>query len=166
MMLAKLESLKRPALIVAALALAAGVVAGREKPAVELAAEAPRAVQREVQGAAGLSADADLDLSVLERRGAAAPQADLFARRSFAPARTRPAAAAAPAPSAPPLPFRYIGQLIEDGRLEIILLRGSEHLTVAEPGALDAEYRVDALSESSIAFTYLPLKSKQTLDLQ
>jgi hypothetical protein len=165
MTLAKLDSLKRPALIVAALALAAGVVAGREKPAVELAAEAPRATQAAVRSEA-LAADTDLDLSVLERRGAAAPQADLFARRSFAPARARQAPAAAPAPSAPPLPFRYIGQLIEDGKLEIILLRGSEHLTVAEPGALDAEYRVDALSESSIAFTYLPLNTRQTLDIR
>jgi hypothetical protein len=161
MMLAKLESLKRPALIVAALALAAGVVAGREKPAVELAAPAPRAVQ-----SAALLADGELDLSVLERRGAAAPQADLFARRSFVPARARQAAAAAPAPSAPPLPFRYIGQLIEDGKLEIILLRGAEHLTIAEPGALDAQYRVDALSETSIAFTYLPLNTRQTLDIK
>ena len=156
MKLARLESLKRPALIVAALALVAGVVAGRERPAVELVEHAPRTAQ---------PIDADLDISVLQRASGHTTQADPFARKSFARAQPR-AAAAKSAPVAPPLPFRYIGKLIEDGRLEVILMRGAEQLTVAAAGPLDAEYRVDELSEKRIAFTYLPLNASHVLEIE
>jgi hypothetical protein len=156
MKLANLRSLKRPALILAALALAAGMVAGRERPAVELVEHRARAVQ---------PVDADLDISSLNRGEAQAPQSDPFARRTFAQAQPR-AARAASAPVAPPLPFRYIGKLVEDGRLEVILLRGFEHITVAAPGPLDAEYRVDEVSETRIALTYLPLGSSHVLEIQ
>jgi hypothetical protein len=70
------------------------------------------------------------------------------------------------APAIPPLPFRYIGKLIEDGRLEVILLRGADHITVAEAGPLDAEYRVDEVNEKRIAFTYLPLNASHVLELE
>lgn len=156
MNLANLQSLKRPALFLAALALAAGMVAGRERPAVELVEHSPRTVQ---------PVEADLDLSSLDRVEAKGPQADPFARKTFVQAQPR-AARAASAPVAPPLPFRYIGKLVEDGRLEVILLRGAEHFTVAEAGPLDAEYRVDEVSETRIALTYLPLNSSHVLEIQ
>jgi hypothetical protein len=156
MKLPALQSLKRPALILTALALAAGMVAGRERPAVELVEHSPRTVQ---------PIDADLDISSLNRGGAQAPHHDPFARKTFARAQPR-AAAARSAPGAPPLPFRYIGKLVEDGRLEVILLRGAEHFTVAAAGPLDAEYRVDEVSETRVALTYLPLNSSHVLDIQ
>ena len=153
MKMPRLESLKRPAVILAALALAAGMVAGRERPAVELVEHSPRTVQ---------PVDVDLDISVLDRPQGQAPHADPFARKTFVKA--KPARAAAPV--APPLPYRYIGKLVEDGRLEVILLRGADHITVAEAGPLDAEYRVDEVNEKRIAFTYLPLNASHVLELE
>ena len=44
-------------------------------------------------------------------------------------------------------------------------MRGDELLTVAA-GQNIGEYRVDQVNEASIAFTYLPLKTKQTMELQ
>jgi hypothetical protein len=105
----------------------------------------------------------DLDLGKLERTDASKPSADPFAARSFSPP-----AQATPAPrekpTAPPLPFRYIGKLLDEGRLAVFLQRGGESFSVAA-GDTIGEYRVDAITDAAITFTYLPLKTKQTLPL-
>lgn len=156
--------LKRPisaraAAVALALVALAGVVTGREKPTLEVVeAKAPR-----LDAAAGAP---DIDLAKLRRAPAAPPQGDPFAPRSFAPA-PRPQAreAVAEAPSAPPLPFTYFGRLTQNGATQVYVLRGEELISVAAGRKIDAEYRVDAVSEASIAFTYLPLKVRQSLDL-
>ena len=144
---------KRSVVTVAALALAAGMVAGRERPTLEL-----------VQERAAAAADDGIDLSRLNRGEASVPQSDLFARRNFAPEK-QAVAKAAEKPVAPPLPFRYFGRLTENGKTDVFVMRGEDLLAVAAGETL-GEYRVDAVSESSISFTYLPLKTKQTLGLQ
>lgn len=72
----------------------------------------------------------------------------------------RPQAAAQRA--APPLPFRYVGSLLENGRREVLLMRGNQFYSIAAGEQIDSEYRVDEISDSTITFTYLPLKLKQT----
>ena len=92
------------------------------------------------------------------------PQADPFAKKdSF----ERAAKASVPSvkPMAPPLPFQYFGRLTENGKTEVFVLRGDELLAI-EPGQTLGEYRVDRVGDKAIAFTYLPLKTPQTLDLQ
>jgi hypothetical protein len=145
---------KRGVVTVAALALAAGMVAGRERPTVELLQE--RAPQ---------VADDGIDLSRLNRGEASQPQSDLFARRNFAPEKTQVVTNNVQKPVAPPLPFKYFGRLTENGKTDVFVMRGEDLLAVAAGETL-GEYRVDAVSESSISFTYLPLKTKQTLGLQ
>jgi hypothetical protein len=134
------------------LALLAGVVVGREKPT-------------EVFFQERKSESRDFDLSRLERPQAEAPSNDPFAKRSFgAPAGAQ--AAAAPAkPEAPELPFRYMGKVIEDGKLEILLLRGDEHFAVAAGQKVGTEYRLDKVTASALTFTYLPMKKKQTMEI-
>ena len=131
----------------------ASVVAGRERPAAEI-----------VQPARPAAAPQDIDIGKLERRAEEAVAADPFAPRSFAP----PQAAAAPrAPEKagpPPLPFRYLGKMIEDGKLAVFLAQGDESLSV-KAGDRIGEYRVDAVTESEVRFTYLPMKTKQSLPL-
>jgi hypothetical protein len=145
---------KRSVITVAALALAAGMVAGRERPTLELLQErAPQAV-----------ADDGIDLSKLNRGEATTPQTDLFARRNFAPEK-KVVTNNVQKPVAPPLPFKYFGRLTENGKTDVFVMRGEDLLAVAAGETL-GEYRVDAVSESSISFTYLPLKTKQTLGLQ
>lgn len=142
----------RIAFAVLILALLAGVVVGREKP-TELMIEKTR------------TEGPDFDISRLERPQAAAPAGDPFAARSFgAPAASQQAAAPAN-PGAPELPFRYMGKVIEDGKLEILLLRGDEHFSVAAGQKIGDEYRLDKVTTSSLTFTYLPMKKKQTLEI-
>jgi hypothetical protein len=146
---------KRGVVTVAALALAAGMVAGRERPALDLIQE---------RAPAAAAADDGIDLSRLTRGEASVPQSDLFARRDFAPEKQQ-AKNIVEKPTAPPLPFKYFGKLTENGKTEVFVMRGDDVLTVA-PGEKLGEYRVDAVSDASISFTYLPLKTKQTLGLQ
>jgi len=145
--------LKPLGLALTLLALLASVVAGRERPASIAAEPATR-----------IDARVDIDLSRLERAApGAAPGADPFAPKSFAPAQAQPQAARA-RPEAPALPFRYLGKLIEDGKLSVFLANGAESLSVAA-GDRIGDYRVDKVTESEVQFTYLPLKTKQSLPL-
>lgn len=135
----------------------ASVVAGRERPTLEL----PRASRSAAPAAAE---QLNLDALAL-RTGPAADKSDVdpFAPRSFSP--PVPADAAKPhKPVAPPLPFRYLGKMIEDGRLNLFLARGDESLSV-RAGEKIGEYRVDKVTESEVVFTYLPLQTKQSLPL-
>jgi hypothetical protein len=67
--------------------------------------------------------------------------------------------------AAPPLPFRYVGRLLQNGKREVLLLRGSVLHGIAEGDEIDGEYRVERITASAIRFTYLPNNSKQDLDL-
>lgn len=146
---------KRAGVALAAVVLLAGVVLGRERPALELLQErAPQSVA---------ASDEGIDLSRLQRGEASVPQVDPFASMKGME-KAAPAAQAPARPSAPPLPFQYFGRLTEKGKTEVFLLRGEELLSIA-PGQKIGDYRVDSVSEARIAFTYLPLKTKQTLDL-
>ena len=75
------------------------------------------------------------------------------------------AGAAPEPPGAPPLPFVYAGKVTQDGRTEVYVTRNDELGRIAPGENIDAQYRVDAISASSIRFTYLPLKTVQSLEL-
>jgi len=143
---------------IGAVVLVVGVVAGRERPTIELIQEKSTQVAR---------VDDGIDLEKLRRNEATMPQNDPFALKNFGaePRRAAPPAPRVEKPTAPPLPFRYFGKLTEKGKTEVYVMRGDELLAVAA-GQNIGEYRVDKVSESSIAFTYLPLKMQQTLELQ
>lgn len=144
---------------IAVVSALASVVAGREK-----------ADLKEVQPVARIDtrvrvAD-DIDLAKLDERRDEGAKVDAFAPRNFSPlvpaqqqAHARPAKA-----EAPPLPFRYLGKWIEGDKLAVFLANGSESFTVSAGERL-GDYRVDAVSEAEIRFTYLPLKTKQSLPL-
>jgi hypothetical protein len=148
---------RRIAVAVAAVVLVAGVVAGRERPSLEIMPARAPAAQAAADG---------IDLDKLRRGEASVPQNDPFARKDFGVESPAAKVATQPAkPVAPPLPFQYFGRLTQNGRTETFVMRGDELISIAAGEKL-GDYRVDKVSESSIAFTYLPLKSKQTLDLQ
>ena len=144
---------KNAAIVAAAITVVAGVVAGRDRPAVELIQEKPRVV-----------ADDGIDLDKLRRPEATVPQSDPFAR-NFGPEKPAQVAKVVEKPMAPALPFKFFGRLTEKGKTEVFVMRGDELLTIAD-GQTIGDYRVDKIAEASISFTYLPLKTKQTLDLQ
>lgn len=133
----------------------ASVVAGREQPSA-LPEHAPKVETR-------LSAAVDPDLSRISERVDAGEVTDAFAPRNFAPiVPAEPQKAEKPA--APPLPFRYVGRKVEDGKVTVFLERGEETV-VAAAGQKLGEYRVDRITDQEIRFTYLPMKTKQVLPL-
>ena len=88
-----------------------------------------------------------------------------------APVRTPPPpsrAAVAPAPvapSAPPMPYRIAGMVVQDGAAQVVLAKGDRVITVREGETLDDGYRVEAINSDSVTLVYMPMKLRQTLPL-
>jgi hypothetical protein len=157
----------RAALAVVALVLFASVVTGREAPNSAVAVtERPRPL------AAGAPVESivDLDLERLQRPPKEAQAiANLFATRTVAPSLPSSAVvgnaapAAPPAPMVPPLPFRYLGKIIDGDKMAVFLARGEDNYSV-EPGQMiDSQYRVEQVTDNTVTFTYLPLGTRQDL---
>lgn len=92
------------------------------------------------------------------------PKVKKQAKRKRAPvvvARTPPPAP----PGAPPLPFRYMGKLVDGDDVSVFLTHGSRNLVVHAGETIDSKYRVDRIGESVMTLTYLPLNQQQTLAL-
>ena len=157
-----LEFLKnRKAIVLAGAVLVVGVVAGRERSTVELIQE--NAAERAPRVAA--ASDADIDLGKLRRGESALPGKDPFVRPvPPAPKQAAQAPQARALPVAPPLPFQYIGKWTEGKKTEVLVMRGEEILSL-ERGQTLGDYRVEQVGDSAITFTYLPLKTSQTLEL-
>jgi len=83
------------------------------------------------------------------------------------------APASAPAPrrrderaaQAPPLPFSYLGKVIEDGATTIVLHADGRTYKVRRPGPLDARYLVESIFDDRIVIRYLPLGIAEVLPL-
>jgi hypothetical protein len=75
-----------------------------------------------------------------------------------------PPSAPAEAPRAPPLPFRFMGQL-DDGRGKqtYFLARGTAMLSVSLGETIDSTYLLERVELGALHFTYLPLRERQSL---
>jgi len=98
-------------------------------------------------------------------------QADLFSSHSWyvppAPppvrARTEPVERV---PTAPPLPFSYIGQYEQDGIDTLFyLVKGDRVYDVKIGDVIDNTYKIDGVANGQLMFTYLPLNASQGLRL-
>lgn len=118
---------------------------------------------------AGAPRESSLPLATLtheiRRAAMSSPATDAFAPRSWRPPPPPPTSVKAPAPQAPPLPYRYLGKLIETGSITVFLARGEQNLAVKVGQTLDGQYRIDAVTASALTLTYLPLAKQQTLSL-
>lgn len=85
----------------------------------------------------------------------------LFAARSWQP--PPPPASPAPKPTAPPLPFKYAGKLIEDKTIRVFLTQG-ETTTLVAPGDKLGNYDIERVTSSSVVLLFRPLQEKQTLN--
>lgn len=167
----------RPVIPLAALALLATIVTGREQP---LSPE-PVAPARQ-HNAQAVAPPQELDLDKLVRQRHERSVTDLFAARAFVPPTEpkprvapapEPAPAATPAPAAepappvvpvaPPLPFAYLGRMVKGERAVAYVLKG-EQMHLAEAGhMLGEDYRVEGVTDSAVHFLYIPLGTKQVL---
>ncbi|MFS2020837.1 hypothetical protein ACEN88_30195, partial [Massilia sp. CT11-108] len=69
-------------------------------------------------------------------------------------------------PTAPPLPFTFIGKSVGDGAWEVYLARGDRTYVVREKGAvIDGTYRVESIAPPVLTLTYLPLNQVQQLNI-
>lgn len=151
---------KGAAAVVVALVLVAGIVTGRESP--------PAPVPVSMKVLTPQPGD-ELDVSALSRQRSTRPATDLFVRHSWVPPAPPPQPAPAPAvvappppPQAPSLPFKYLGRMVKPDTTLVYLLKGEE-LFVVEAGTTLADYRVESISDTEIAFVYVPLATKQIL---
>jgi len=115
-----------------------------------------------------------LDLGKLRRKVPLEPDSETFGPRSFRPAPpkaakgapTAGAAAASPSPpppQAPPLPFAYVGRLVEDRDTTVFLAQGERNLVVKPGEVIDNTYKLEEVGERTLVLTYLPLSQRQTL---
>jgi Tfp pilus assembly protein PilP len=61
------------------------------------------------------------------------------------------------------LPFIYLGQIVEDQKVQVILARGDRVVTVYVGENIDSNYRVEGLKGGTLTLLYVPLDIKQTL---
>ncbi|MGH8671146.1 MAG: hypothetical protein ACREUA_03785 [Burkholderiales bacterium] len=104
----------------------------------------------------------DLRLDRLKRQPLEGEVAELFESKSWY---VPPPPPPAPAPVAPPLPFTYLGKFIDEGQTTVFLSRGERNYIVKAGDTIDSTYKVEEIGVDSMAIIYLPLKSRQTLDI-
>jgi hypothetical protein len=158
-------------LLTAALSAAAWVRDG-DKAADAQVVEAPVRQARPASGTPVRTEQTQerVHLEKLHVRSTAQRTDDAFAPRSWRKPLPKAQAAAnavviAPPPSAPPLPFVYMGKLFSEDARAIFLMQGERNLIVHEGDVIDAIYRVDKLSDASLTFIHLPTGIQQNLPI-
>jgi hypothetical protein len=160
-------------LLSATLAAAAWISEKPDRADPLIVAEARPAAQhaQPAAPAAATSAPAQVNIEKLKSRNLGDATRDPFAmdvppakKRSRAVAGTRPAAAGpAPPPTAPPLPFTFMGKLLSGPEAKVFLTLGDRNLVLREGDTVDATYRVEKIAEGAITLVYLPLDERQTI---
>jgi len=120
----------------------------------------PRSVQ--------LTPEAANILMALAHRTADASQAGaLFAPKSWytPPPPPPPAApAAAAAPTAPPLPFEFLGSFTDANNVTVYFVTRDDRVYDVKPGdVIDPIYSIEAAENGQLVFLYKPLNTRQPL---
>lgn len=92
---------------------------------------------------------------------------DLFAVANWVPTPTaQNLPPAQPArPTAPAVPFKFIGKKLETGNWEVYLARDQRTMVATRGAILEGSYRVDAIEPPTMRLTYLPLDQVQQLTI-
>lgn len=124
---------------------------------------APR--MREVQ--METSPATDVPDIVIARAGDGTPLDDPFTSKASKAevAQTQEPIAPPPEPSAPPLPYSYLGKMMEDGKVVIFLGKQENNYSVRLGETVDGLYRLDEISDQALTLVYLPLEKKQMLPI-
>ncbi|HEX8990022.1 MAG TPA: hypothetical protein VF816_18830 [Rhodocyclaceae bacterium] len=163
----------RHLLLLAALAgsLAATFLVRGEEDAAEAVAVPARTGERAAAASQPQTpAQPQASALALERLGHRAPadaEGDPFRSKSWYEPPPPPPPGPPPKPTAPPLPFQYVGKF-EDaggGKLVIYLAKGSESFAVSPGDKFDGVYRFEAIERGRMVLVYLPLSIKQHLPI-
>ena len=109
----------------------------------------------------------ELELEKLDLEKSRDPITNAFEPRSWIvpPPKIKQAPLPSPAPQAPPLPYTYIGKMMEDGKIVVFLTRQELNYTVRSGDQLDNVYQVDDIRPTVMLLTYLPLNLQQSLPI-
>lgn len=91
-----------------------------------------------------------------------AADGDAFAPRSWQPPPPKPVVQKMPEPKAPPLPFRYLGKVMENGIVTAFIAQDARTY-LAHTGDTVLDYRVEEITPTQMTLVFLPLNEKQTL---
>jgi hypothetical protein len=107
-----------------------------------------------------------LALQRLTRGEWAESDADPFRAKSWYVAPPAPPPPPAPKPTAPPLPFKYMGALedtAQGGKTLVYLARGNDSFQVAVGDKFADSYQLEKIERGQLVIRYLPLSILQTL---
>jgi hypothetical protein len=168
-------SVRRRALWLSALltAVLCGWTAWRDYTGVSLPASgsAPRGERRTpIAAAPGVAVASSKAGNLLERDPLVISETDLFRYVSFqppAPNALPPQPPPPPKPSTPAFPYQYFGRIVDvDGRTVTYLARGNSLVPIQSKQLLDGVFRIDAVTETQIVVTYVPLEEKISIAVQ
>jgi hypothetical protein len=145
--------------------IAVAWVSGTEEDVVVPVERQDAGAARRVRGS-GDSGQAlpELRLAALDGRGFGDLKTDLFAAKSwYVPPPRKPAAPRKP--TAPPVPFAYIGRMIEGDSVAVFVSQGVQNRTLRVGDVINHVWRVDAIEATRMKFTYLPLDETKYLTL-
>jgi len=162
-------ALRRRIVLGAALAAtlaSAGWLAAHEGPQVEVVQPAKRA-EAPVRTSEVMLAVGELNAVERRARGAAARKVpDMFAPQSWDPPPLPEAEPPPPPPPvAPPLPYVFIGKLVEGDVTTVFLASQNRNFAVKAGDTLEGSYRIDEIKGELMILTYLPLSQKQSLPI-
>jgi hypothetical protein len=68
-------------------------------------------------------------------------------------------------PATPPLPFTYLGKLIDQDTRMVFISKLDRNYVIKVGDVIDGTYRVDEINGSLMNLTYIPLNIKQTMQI-
>jgi hypothetical protein len=143
---------------------AVALMEGKDESGVAVV-QADSAKTRHTQQKTGAEVDqvGNVTMAKLTRQRLPENEKDMFAGKSWFVA---PPVPKAQQPSAPQMPFVYMGKLAEAGEKVVILLtKQNRSYEVREGDVLDNIYRVDEVRPPVMTLTYLPLNIKQIIQI-
>jgi hypothetical protein len=161
----KLSAFQRRAILAGALVAtvaAALMPAEPDAPPAQRAQPArPPTGARELRNRGAAEPLPQLELERLAQSPSREAVLDALEVRSWAPPPAKPAPP--PPPQAPPLPFKYLGKIMDGGQVVVFLAKQDNNYMVREGDKLDNNYQIDEIKAGMMTLTYLPLGQKQTL---
>ncbi|MCL2591313.1 MAG: hypothetical protein FWD67_10685 [Betaproteobacteria bacterium] len=111
--------------------------------------------------------DAPLDLGRLTRRELAENNIDAFRAKSWHVPPPPPPPEPPMEPSAPPLPFQYMGKTedADGGKTVFYLVHGNEFYAVSPGEEFAGSYRFERVEHTALVIQYLPLSIDQNLPI-
>ena len=68
-------------------------------------------------------------------------------------------------PTAPPLPFTYIGKMVEENKIIVFVAKTDKHYSLKGGEIIEGLYAVKTIEPQKVVFNYIPLSIEQTLNI-